>query len=103
VLLRAILGGTFDPEIVQADDQTVVAQAVADLRRVAGLRRDPDFTAVFRHTRGIPQYDLGHAARVRTVDGAAARLPGLHLLGQSLRGVGVNDCIRAASAFAASL
>jgi oxygen-dependent protoporphyrinogen oxidase len=103
VLLRAILGGTFDPEIVSADDGTIINQALTDLRRVAGLRGDPDFTAVFRHERGIPQYDLAHAARVRTIDAALARLPGLHLLGQSVRGVGVNDCIRAASAFAASL
>jgi oxygen-dependent protoporphyrinogen oxidase len=101
--LRAILGGAFDPESVERDDTEIAAQAVGDLGRAAGLRRDPDFTAVWRHPAGIPQYDLGHAARVRAVDGAIGRLPGLHVIGYALRGVGINDCIKAASALAHSL
>jgi protoporphyrinogen/coproporphyrinogen III oxidase len=103
VLVRAILGGTFDPAIVDADDRAIVSQAIADLRRVAGLRREPDFTAVWRHRAAIPQYDLGHAERVRAADAALARLPGLHVLGHALRGVGVGDCIKAAAALAAQL
>jgi oxygen-dependent protoporphyrinogen oxidase len=103
VLLRAILGGTFDPEIVDASDEALTSQALADLKRVAGLDRDPDLVALYRYPAAIPQYDLGQAARVRAVDEALARWPGLHALGQSLRGVGLNDCIKAATALAASL
>jgi oxygen-dependent protoporphyrinogen oxidase len=95
VLLRALLGGTFDPALVDADDGTLAAQAVSDLRRAAGLARDPDFVDVWRARPGIPQYDLGHAARIRAVDEAIAKLPGLTVIGNALRGVGVGDCIRA--------
>ena len=97
VLLRALLGGTFDPGLVDADDGAIANQALDDLRRVTGLARDPDFVDVWRARPGIPQYDLAHAERVRAVDDAAARLPGLAVLGNALRGVGVNDCIRAAT------
>jgi oxygen-dependent protoporphyrinogen oxidase len=97
VLLRALLGGTFHPELVDADDGAIAAQAVGDLRRAAGLTRDPDFVDVWRARPGIPQYDLAHAARVRAVDDAVARLPGLAVIGNALRGVGVNDCIAAAA------
>ena len=97
VLLRALLGGTFQPELVDADDGAIAAQAVGDLRRAAGLTRDPDFVDVWRARPGIPQYDLTHAARVRAVDDAVARLPGLAVIGNALRGVGVNDCIAAAA------
>jgi oxygen-dependent protoporphyrinogen oxidase len=103
VLLRALLGGTFDPGLVDADDATIAAQAVADLRRAAGLARDPDFTDVWRARPGIPQYDLSHADRVRAVDDAVARLRGLSVIGNALRGVGVNDCIAAATRLAAEL
>jgi oxygen-dependent protoporphyrinogen oxidase len=102
VLLRAILGGTFDPAIVDASDDAVAAQAAGDLRRVAGLARDPDFVAVYRYPAGIPQYDLGQAARVRAVDAALAALPGLTVIGQAVRGVGLADCIRAGAAVAGS-
>ena len=97
ILLRALLGGTFDPDLVDADDGAIAAQAVGDLRRAAGLTRDPDFVDVWRARPGIPQYDLNHAERVLAVDDAVARLPGLAVIGNALRGVGVNDCIAAAA------
>jgi oxygen-dependent protoporphyrinogen oxidase len=100
VLLRALLGGTFDPAIVDATDDAIAARAVADLRRVVGLRAEPDFVAVWRHRAGIPQYDLAHAGRVRAVEDDLGRRPGLHVLGQTTTGVGVNDGIAAAAAFA---
>jgi oxygen-dependent protoporphyrinogen oxidase len=95
VLLRALIGGTFDPGIVDAEDAAIWEQVVADLRRVAGLRREPDFVDVWRARPGIPQYDIAHRARIRAVDEAVAKLPGLTVIGNTLRGVGVNDCIRA--------
>ena len=97
VLLRALMGGGFDPALVDADDDIIAGQAVGDLRRAAGLRRDPDFVDVWRARPGIPQYDLEHATRARAVDAALARLPGLAVIGHALRGVGLGDCIRAAS------
>ncbi|HVU52823.1 MAG TPA: FAD-dependent oxidoreductase, partial [Polyangia bacterium] len=102
VLLRALLGGTFDPAIVEATDDAIASRAVDDLRRVAGLRAPPDFVAVWRHPAGIPQYDLGHAGRVRAIDDDLARRPGLHVVGQATTGVGVNDGIAAAAALARS-
>jgi protoporphyrinogen/coproporphyrinogen III oxidase len=100
VLLRALQGGTFEPGLVDETDDTISSRAVADLRRVAGLRVDPDFVAVWRHPAAIPQYDLGHAARVRALDDDLRRWPGLHVIGQATRGVGVNDGIAAAAALA---
>src|SRR6185312_8377012 len=97
VLLRTILGGTFNPGLVDGDDRALADRAVADLRRVAGLRRDPDFTDVWRTRPGIPQYVRGHAARVAAVDAALARRPGLHVIGHALRGLGVSASIRAAT------
>jgi oxygen-dependent protoporphyrinogen oxidase len=100
VLLRTLHGGTFEPAVVDATDDAIASSAVADLRRAAGLRVEPDFVAVWRHAAGIPQYDLAHAARVRAVDDDVRRLPGLHVIGQATSGVGVNDGIAAAAALA---
>jgi protoporphyrinogen/coproporphyrinogen III oxidase len=100
VLLRALVGGTFDRTLVDADDQTLADQATGDLRRAAGLRRDPDVVRIFRARPGIPQYERGHLARVRAVDDALARLPGLSLIGHALRGVGLSACIQTATSTA---
>jgi len=98
VLLRALCGGTFDPGLVDADDATITGQVLGDLRRAAGLRREPDVVQIWRARPGIPQYDRTHTARVRTVDDALARLPGLAIIGHALRGVGVSACVGAATA-----
>ena len=100
VLLRAILGGTFDPAIADENDTEIAAIAVADLRRLAGLTVLPEFARVWRHRDGIPQYTIGHDTRIARVDADLARHPGLYLLGHTLRGVGLNDCIAAGAALA---
>jgi oxygen-dependent protoporphyrinogen oxidase len=102
-LLRALQGGTFEPAIVDATDDVIARAAVADLRRAAGLRLDPDFVRVWRHPAGIPQYDLQHGARMRALADALRARPGLHVVGQATTGVGVNDGIAAASALARGL
>jgi protoporphyrinogen/coproporphyrinogen III oxidase len=98
VLLRALCGGTFEPGLVDADDATITGQVLGDLRRAAGLRRDPEVVQVWRARPGIPQYDRAHLVRVRAVDEALTRLPGLAVIGHALRGVGVSACIGAATA-----
>ncbi|HVY36311.1 MAG TPA: protoporphyrinogen oxidase, partial [Polyangia bacterium] len=103
VLMRALVGGTFNPRLVDADDGALVAQVVGDLRRAAGLKRDPDFADVWRARPGIPQYTAGHAARTAVVDAALKGLPGLHAIGHALRGLGVAASIRAGTAAAATL
>ena len=103
MLLRALIGGTFAPSVVDGAEAVIAGEVVFDLRRAAGLRRDPDFVDVWRARPGIPQYDRGHAARIQVVDDAVSRLPGLTVIGHALRGVGVGDCIHAGAATAAAI
>ena len=103
VLLRALLGGTFDPGLVDADDGAIAAQAVGDLRRAAGLSARSRLRRRLARTPRNSAVRPRHAARVRAVDDAVARLPGLAVIGNALRGVGVNDCIAAAARVAGEL
>jgi protoporphyrinogen/coproporphyrinogen III oxidase len=100
VLLRALCGGTFEPQLVDTDDATIAGRVLGDLRRVTGLRREPDVVQVWRARPGIPQYDRAQLARVRVVDDALTRLPGLSVIGHAVRGVGVSACVAAATALA---
>ena len=98
VLLRALCGGAFEPQLVDSDDATIAGQVLGDLRRATGLRRDPDVVRIWRARPGIPQYDRAQLARVRVVDEALTRLPGLAVIGHATRGVGVSACVAAATA-----
>jgi oxygen-dependent protoporphyrinogen oxidase len=103
VLLRVLLGGTFDPGIVDLDDFTIVHRAVADLQACAGLSCQPDFTAVWRLRQVLPQYELGHERRARAIEEALAKRLRLHLLTMGIGGIGLADRIRNATALATAI
>jgi oxygen-dependent protoporphyrinogen oxidase len=94
VLLRVLVGGAHDPLIAELTEDETVALVRADVAPLLGERHAPVFTRVFRHVRGIPQYNLGHPGVVRAADDAEARRPGLTLTGNWLRGISMNLCVR---------
>lgn len=88
-LAKAILGGGADPEVMDLDDEELVATAAADLSRILSRPVRPSWTRVVRQPLGIPQYAVGHARWLAEVDRSRRRTDGLHLAGWSYRGVGV--------------
>ena len=94
VLLRASLGRAGEVELLQRDDTDLVETVLADLRTVLGpdLPRPVD-AHVQRWGGALPQYAVGHLARVQTVLDAVASLPGLGLAGAVYEGVGIPACV----------
>ena len=92
-LIRVMIGGAHDPEAVALDDAGLLGLVRDDLARTMGLRLAPEFTHIVRHWRGIPQYTVGHGARLERIEATLAGFPGLFLAGNSYRGVAVNACI----------
>jgi oxygen-dependent protoporphyrinogen oxidase len=92
VLMRVVLGGERDRSIFDADSDTLVASARAQLRRVMGIGARPVFSGVARFPMGLPQYRVGHERRIADMDRALMRLPGLYVIGNAFRGIGLNTC-----------
>lgn len=103
VLLRTILGGAREPEVIEYSDEELLALVRRELHAILGGDPDPALVRIFRHPEGIPQYTLGHPQRLATIEGAAASLPGLYLTGNAYRGVAVNACIAEAKQVAQNL
>lgn len=102
VLLRAMIGGALDPAAVGLSDDELLTIVRGDLQRSMGLTAPPERTWIFRHTGGIGQYTVGHAARLARITERLARQPGLQVAGQSYFGVSMNACIEKASEIAAA-
>jgi oxygen-dependent protoporphyrinogen oxidase len=100
VLLRCFLGGALNAGLLERDDDELVRRAREALRSALGIAAEPRLTRLARHPASMPQYAVGHLARVETIERGAAALPGLHLAGSGYRGVGIADCVRAAEAAA---
>lgn len=87
LLLRAMLGGAVDPEAPEMCDAGLVEQAREDLEKVMKLSLAPVFSKVVVWPRAIPQYELGHLSKVRTIEAELARRPGLFVGGNGLYGI----------------
>lgn len=104
VLLRTMVGGRRDPDGVRIEDGPLVDLVHRELDGIVGpVTGKPVEARLYRHPRGIPQYELGHPDRLRTLAGVLDGIPGLHLAGNAYRGIGVNDCIREAETLARTL
>ncbi len=97
VLLRAFLGGAMSPEKFDLDDRDTLASVKRELGDLLGITREPEQTLISRHPRAMPQYHVGHLARVGRIEAAIAAHPGLELAGNAYRGTGMPDCIRSAN------
>ncbi|MFI9154081.1 protoporphyrinogen oxidase [Streptomyces sp. NPDC053367] len=99
VVLRTSVGRYGETEILDRPDADLVDVSRHDLRAATGLDARPLDTRVTRWTDGLPQYPVGHHARVARVREHVGKLPGLAVCGAVYDGVGVPACI--ASAYAA--
>jgi oxygen-dependent protoporphyrinogen oxidase len=100
VLLRTIVGGARSPETALLDDDKLVATVRSELAGILGIKAEPELFWTYRWEKAIPQYLVGHHARVQSLDERLAKHRGLYLHGNAYRGVAVNDCI--AQSFALS-
>ncbi|MFF7896246.1 protoporphyrinogen oxidase [Streptomyces sp. NPDC007907] len=100
VVLRTSVGRYGETEILRRDDSELVEVSRCDLKAATGLDAAPVATRVTRWDDGLPQYPVGHHARVARIREHVARLPGLAVCGAAYDGVGIPACIASARAAA---
>jgi len=100
VLLRVFVGGALDPEAMELSDDELVKLAVGEVRDLLGARGEPLLARVERWARAMPQYHVGHVARVARIEAGLARHPGLALAGAAYGGVGIPQVIASGQAAA---
>ncbi|EYT83238.1 protoporphyrinogen oxidase [Streptomyces sp. Tu 6176] len=98
LVLRTSVGRYGETEILDRDDAGLVDLSRRDLRAATGLDAVPLRTRVTRWDGGLPQYPVGHHARVARVRDHVARLPGLAVCGAAYDGVGIPACVASADA-----
>lgn len=103
VLLRAFVGGARDPQALGRSDPELVAQSLAALTPLLGIRGQPLLSRVYRWERANAQHEVGHLARLAVIERALTRHPGLYITGSGFRGVGIPDCIADARATATAV
>jgi oxygen-dependent protoporphyrinogen oxidase len=94
VLLRTLLGGARRPELVDASDGELRDVVLREVAPMLGLRGEPDLLSIQRWRATLPRLDLQHPARSAAIERETP--PGLELLGNWRRGIGVNQLVATA-------
>lgn len=94
ISVRAFMGGELQKEMVRLTDDEMVAAARDEFRALLKIEAEPEAASVRRWPHSMPQYVVGHLARVAEIERLAREVPNFALAGAAYRGVGIPDCIR---------
>ncbi len=92
-LLTSFVGGATNPASLKRAPEELVAQVHNELTPLLGLRKEPVFRSVTIWPRALPQYNLGHTARLAAIDKLRGNFPGLYIVGNFLNGPAIGTCI----------
>ncbi len=100
VTWRVLCGGINRPDVLGWDDETLLRKVHAELGVTMKVRGEMVFHRIVRWPRAIPQYAVGHPARVARIEAMAAQHRGLMLGGNAYHGIAMNDCTEQAERIA---
>lgn len=103
VLLRAFVGGALYHKEWELDDTSLEQAIHQDLARILKIAARPQKVSIRRLPKSMPQYWIGHQARVSAIYQELKTYPGLYLTGNAYEGVGIPDCIEHARQSANSI
>lgn len=103
VLMTSFAGREACSAIFTSPEETCAQMVEAENAKVLGITGAPVERMVWRNPRALPQYNVGHARRVREINEVLRALPNLHLAGNYLTGRSIGDCVQIASQVAENL
>ena len=93
VVIRVFIGGACQRELFDSTDEQLHDIATRELAELMGIHGAPRLTRIVRYPDTMPQYYVGHRARVREIESRVGRLGGIFLTGNAYHGVGIPFCI----------
>jgi oxygen-dependent protoporphyrinogen oxidase len=93
VLIRCMVGRRGDRRWLSMDDETLVQKVHGELVEAMGMTQGPVHQSIQRWPLAMPQYLVGHQARLEALGAAMHHVPGVYLTGAAYRGVGIASCV----------
>jgi protoporphyrinogen/coproporphyrinogen III oxidase len=96
IAITSFIGGATDTEICEKPEAEIAAIVHAENAKILGIAGPPVATAVWKHPKALPQYNLGHGHTVEAIRKAERETPGLFFSGNYLEGPSLGKCIEQA-------
>ena len=97
VSISCYSGGTRNPGVACIADADLIDLVKTELADLLGITGEPVLARTRRWVRGLPQYEIGHSARLEVLKSTNLRIPGLFMTGNYLQGVSIANCMEAAA------
>jgi len=95
-LLTSFVGGATNPGILKKSPEELASIVHGELAPLLGIQKEAVFSNVTVWPRAIPQYNLGHTARLAEIEKLRLTFPGLYLVGSYLNGPAIGTCVEQA-------
>jgi oxygen-dependent protoporphyrinogen oxidase len=92
-LVRVFIGRAGQEGDLPWDENGLEKIAQEELRQTLGISAKPVLSRVFLWEKAMPQYNIGHPARLERIETFLKDMPGLALAGNGYLGIGIPDCI----------
>jgi oxygen-dependent protoporphyrinogen oxidase len=92
VLPTSFTGGSTNPGILERDDATIAEIIESEMAAILGIDGPPVERCVWKYSRALPQFNLGHARRITSIREALAEIPGIYLAANYLQSRSLGDC-----------
>jgi protoporphyrinogen/coproporphyrinogen III oxidase len=93
IVMTSFAGGATDSDILTKPEQEIAAIVQADNAKVLGITGKPLASAVWKHPKALPQYNLGHGYNVQAIRDGEQQNPGIFFSGNYLEGPSLGKCI----------
>ena len=103
VLMTSFVGGATDPEAVSLSSENLVNLVHREISALLGSGKAPVCSNVQIYKRALPQYNLGHTARLAALENLCREIPNLAFTGNYLHGPSIGACVEQSLAVAESI
>ena len=100
VLLTSFVGGATDPAAAAFPADRLTELVHSELAPILGISGQPTAPLITAYSEAIPQYNLGHTARLQSLRDALSSIPSLRVIGNYWQGPAIGNCIDYALAVA---
>jgi oxygen-dependent protoporphyrinogen oxidase len=95
-LLTSFVGGATNPGALQQSETALAEMIHKEITPLLRIRQEPVFSNVTIWPRALPQYNLGHTARLAALEELRGKFPGLYFAGNYLNGPAIGTCVEQA-------
>jgi oxygen-dependent protoporphyrinogen oxidase len=91
--ITSFVGGATDSEILEKSEEEISAIVQMENAKILEISGPPVASAVWKHPKALPKYNLGHGHIVEAIRDGELKNPGLFFSGNYLEGPSLGKCV----------